>query len=69
MDKISNVDILSIFIYFNLLTLRFENKQKIVNAQQVNPNLLKLFLRHYPQLANDEKYSLESDEEDYENVN
>lgn len=26
LDKISNVDILSIFMYFNLITLRFENQ-------------------------------------------
>ena len=69
LDKISNVDILSIFIYFNLITLRFENKEKIVNAQSVNPNLLKLFMRHYPNLANDVKYRIDSDEEDYENMN
>lgn len=66
LDRINNFDIFISFIFFNLVTLRFENKDKITNSDKLNPNILRLFLRHYPQLAKEEKYNLESEDEDYE---
>ncbi len=65
LNRISNMDILISFLYFNLITLRFEDREKITNAKKVNPNLTKLFLRHFPQIAQDEKYNLASGDEDY----
>ena len=66
LDPISNIDILVCFMYFNVTCLRYENKSKLTNQSKINPNLLKLFMRHFPKLAKDTNYELESDEEDYQ---
>lgn len=65
LNNIGNIDIFVIFMYFNLITLRFEDKE-IKNRNKINPNMLKLFLRHFPEIAKKNRYDLESDEEDYD---
>jgi hypothetical protein len=55
-----------IFIYLNLITIRFEDKEKIKRCTKFNPNLVKIFLRYYPELAEEFGYDLGSDKEDYE---
>jgi hypothetical protein len=55
-----------IFLYFNLITIRFEDKEKIKKCTKFNPNLVKIFLRYYPDLAEEFDYDLGSDKEDYE---
>lgn len=54
-----------IFIYLNLITIWFEDKEKIKKCTKFNPNLIKIFLRYYPDLAGEFDYNLNSDEEDY----
>lgn len=41
LDNINTMDLLTMFFYFNLITLRFEKPQSITKAKKVNPNLLK----------------------------
>lgn len=53
------------FIYFNVSALRLANKKINVDKDNLNPNLLKLFLRHYQDFAQAQKIDIESDEEDY----
>ena len=59
------MDLLTSFFYFNLITIRFEMPKQLNNMKRHNPNLLKQFLRHYPQLAKEKKYDVDSEEEDY----
>lgn len=67
-DRIDTGDVLVMFLYFNLAVLKFEGKT-LTKAVKLNPNLLKQFLRHYPKVAEDFKYKLGSDDEDYEEKN
>lgn len=52
-------------MYFNVVCLRFEDKGKLTSQSKINPNLLKLFLRHFPKLAKEKNYELQSEDEDY----
>lgn len=61
----NSIDLLLIFLYFNLIILRFENKEKIKGFVRLNPNLLKVFLRYYPDLAKDLQMRIQSESEDY----
>lgn len=63
--KIDHLDMLIMFVYFNIVELLLEEKLKISDKTHFNPNLLRLFLRHYPDFAKKSGYSLLSDEEDY----
>lgn len=67
LDRIGTDDILIMFLYFNLGSLKFEGKS-ITTGLKLNPNIMKLFLRHYPDVAKRYAMSIESDEEDYEEV-
>lgn len=53
------------FIYFNVSSLRLANKPIQAEKDVLNPNLAKLFLRHYDSFAKQNKLIIESDEEDY----
>ena len=53
------------FIYYNVSALRLANKPIQVEKEALNPNLAKLFLRHYEQFAKQHKLKIESDDEDY----
>lgn len=55
-----------IFIYLNLITVRFEDKSKIIKSTKFNPNLLKIFLRYYPDLAEEFAFDCNSESEDYQ---
>ena len=66
LSKIGNVDILIMFVYFSIVELLFDPKIQISDNTIVNPNLLKIFMRHFPDLAKARKFDLNSDEEDYE---
>lgn len=64
-NDVTNGDILMSFIYFNVSALRLANKKISVDKDNLNPNLLKLFLRHYQEFAQSQKLDTDSDEEDY----
>ena len=66
LSAIPNFDILMSFIYFNLAVSRFEGKVVTNHKSKINPNLNKLFLRHYPEYAGQYKLEIESEHEDYE---
>ena len=63
--EISNKDILLAFLYFNVSCLRLQNKPLNVEKESINPNLLKLFLRHYGEFAKKNSLDVQSDDEDY----
>lgn len=67
LDRIKTKDLLVMFLYFNIGTMKFEGKS-LTKSNKHNPNLLKIFLRHYPKVAKDYNYKLKSDDEDYEEV-
>lgn len=64
-NELSNSDILMSFIYFNVSALRLANKPIQVEKEAVNPNLAKVFLRHYAEFAKQNNFDIDSDEEDY----
>lgn len=67
-DKLStipNIDIILSFLYFSLATSRFEGKIIVNTLSKINPNLNKLFLRHFPSFAKEKSLPILSDEEDY----
>jgi hypothetical protein len=68
LDKIPANDMLIIFAYLNMAIINFEVEQKGKNLEKINPNILKIFMRHYPQFAKERSYELFSDEEDYDEV-
>jgi len=53
------------YIYFNVALLRISKKPINVDKESINPNLSKIFLRHYTDFAKTNNYSIESDDEDY----
>lgn len=53
-------------MYFNLSASKLAKKHIDVDKEKLNPNLLKLFFRHYPDLAFKSKIEIDSEEEDYE---
>lgn len=61
----NSIDLLLVFLYLNMVILRFENKEKIKGFAKLNPNLLKVFLRYYPDLAKDLQMKIQSEGEDY----
>lgn len=65
LNDIPNFDILICFMYFNLGASKLSGKEIENRSQKVNPNLNKLFLRHFPQFVKELKFSTESDDEDY----
>jgi hypothetical protein len=67
-DKIGINDLLVIFTYINMALVNFEIEQKSQSLLKINPNLLKIFLRHYPKYAESKNYELFSDEEDYKEI-
>lgn len=67
LDRISTEDALIMFLYFNLASMKFEGKT-ITTSTKLNPNLMKLFLRHYPDVAKRYSVSILSEDEDYEEV-
>lgn len=66
MDKICHEDIFLCFLYFNLSHQRLIGKNVELSKRKINPNLSKLFLRHFKEFAVDHKLKLNSDDEDYE---
>ena len=64
--KVDAQDLLLLSLYVNFGLSRFENDLNGVDPARVNPNLLKLFLRHYPKLADEVRFDLDSDPEDYD---
>jgi hypothetical protein len=67
-DKISNIDILVMFVYFNLSCTKFEYGLASYDGKKINPNLLKIFMKHYINYAKDKKYDIVTDDEDFEEV-
>ena len=65
LNELSDNDILMSFIYFNIACLRLAGKAIRVEKEAYNPNLLKLFLRHYTEFASVNKINTDSDDEDY----
>jgi hypothetical protein len=61
LQNINSLDLMIIFIYLNLITIRFEDKEKIKKCTKFNPNLVRIFLRYYPDLAAEFDYDLGSD--------
>lgn len=64
-NELSNSDILMSFIYFNVSSLRLAAKPIQAEKDLLNPNLAKLFLRHYATFANQNNINIDSEEEDY----
>ena len=67
LDRISTDDCLIMFLYFNLASMKFEGKS-ITTSTKLNPNVMKLFLRHYPDVAKRYAIDAASEDEDYEEV-
>jgi hypothetical protein len=65
LSQMNSIDLLLVFLYLNMVILRFENKEKIKGFAKLNPNLLKVFLRYYPDLAKDLQMKIQSEGEDY----
>lgn len=65
LNKINHKDIILCFLYFNLSAKRLKGKTVGFDKRKVNPNLGKLFLRHFESFAKDHNYNIESDDEDY----
>lgn len=65
LSEIPNLDIILSFLYFSLATSRFEGKVIVNMLSKINPNLNKLFLRHFPTFAQERRLDIESDDEDY----
>ncbi len=68
LERIENTDLLIIFSYLNLAITHFTCKNTGKSLEKINPNLFRLFMRHYPTFANERKYELFSEDEDYEEV-
>lgn len=66
LDRVANTDILVMFLYFNIVELLFEERLRVAADAAYNPNLLRLYFRHYPDQAARFQYSLLSEAEDYE---
>jgi len=65
LHKISNMDILVMFIYFNLSVTKFEFSLGAYDNKKINPNLLKVFMKHYVNFAKKKNYDIVTDEEDF----
>ncbi len=65
-SEINNVDIIMLFLYFNIGNQKLKGLKVRLSTSKINPNLNKLFLRHFPDYAKDNKLKTSSDEEDYE---
>jgi hypothetical protein len=66
LNLINNEDILICFLYFNLVASKLAGKYIKSDKEKINPNLLKTFLRHFPNFAKERKFDTESCDEDYE---
>lgn len=65
LNKIPNRDILMCFLYFNLAVSRLDGKVVVNSKTKLNPNLNKLFLRHFPEFAKEHHFRVDSEDEDY----
>lgn len=65
LHKVSNMDILVMFIYFNLSVTKFEFSLGTYDNKKMNPNLLKVFMKHYINFAKKKNYDIVTDEEDF----
>ena len=65
LNKIENEDILICFLYFNLSGSKLSGKYIKNSKEDINPNLIKTFQRHFPNFAKENNYKIESDDEDY----
>lgn len=65
LSKIHHKDIIICFLYFNLSHKRLLGKNVGLTKRKVNPNLGKLFLRHFKHFSDDHNLKLLSDDEDY----
>lgn len=63
--KIPPIDLLIIAFFFNFGITKFESGVSGVDPSKINPNLLKLFLKQFPDFALKHKYDILSDDEDY----
>ena len=63
--KISNIDLLIISFYLNFGITRFEKGVSGIDGTKINPNLLKVFLKPYPEFSKNNNYDLVSEDEDY----
>jgi hypothetical protein len=67
-DKISNIDMLIMFIYFNLSCTKFEYNLGSYDGKKINPNLLKVFMKHYINYSKEKKYDIVTDDEDFKEI-
>jgi len=54
-------------MYFNLSGSKLAGKHIKSDQEKINPNLLKIFLRHFPNFAKERDLNFDSEPEDYEN--
>lgn len=66
LSEINNIDIIIAFLYFNIGGQKLTGLKVRLDTAKVNPNLNKIFLRHFPEFARDHRQKIESDDEDYE---
>lgn len=66
MAKLSNLDVLISFAYFDyaMKKLSAESRKQTVNLS-TNPNLLKIFMRTNEKFAKENRFKIDSDDEDY----
>lgn len=65
-SELNNIDIILAFLYFHIGAQKLKGMNVKLDTAKVNPNLNKIFLRHFPEFGRDHKIKMESDEEDYE---
>ena len=65
LSKLSNADVLLSWLYLNLATMRLLGKSIRMSSSKINPNMNKIFLRHYPDYAKDHSINIVSEDEDY----
>lgn len=58
LSKISDFDLLTMFVYFNLAITKFETGLSKLNGFKINPNILKLFFKKHPQIAQEMNYEI-----------
>lgn len=67
LSKLCLQDLLLGFFYFSYSLLIFQKHAVLQCPPVVNQNMVKLFLRHFPKMANELHYDLKSEPEDHDN--
>ena len=64
-NKINSSDIILAFLFFHIGGQKLTGMKVRLETAKINPNLNKIFLRHYPEFAKDMGLKIDSEQEDY----